>query len=169
MPQKHPNMIVAADADALTQVAAERMTACLRRSSARLAVRLTGGSAPERLYDVPATEPCRNAFHWNHTHRFHNDDRFVPRDGPRGNFGMAQRRRFHCVPVASGRYPQELKTLRGLRACTKRSTRSTREAVRPSGQGPNKCVGQRLCTINARKLHRSAAMSRSDLLSPTIG
>ena len=102
MPQKHPNMIVAADADALTQVAAERMTACLRRSSARLAVRLTGGSAPERLYDVPATEPCRNAFHWNHTHRFRNDDRFVPRDGPRGNFGMAQRRRCHCVRVPSG-------------------------------------------------------------------
>jgi len=116
-------MIVAADADALAQVAAERMLACLRRSSARLAIRLTGGSAPERLHDVLATKPCRNAFHWNHIHRLGNNDRFVPHDG-RSNFGMAQRRRFHCVPVpsrTSGRYPQELKTRRSLRACTKRS------------------------------------------------
>src|SRR5215475_10753240 len=104
------------------RLAAERMLACLRRSSARLAVRFTGGSAPERLYDVAATEPAAmpsigiiligsvtttasspvtahaaiSAWH-------------------SGGGAIV----FASLPATSGRYPQELKTRRSLRACTK--------------------------------------------------
>jgi len=51
----HPDVIVAADPEALARAAAERILARLRRSSGRSAVSLTGGSTPEHLYELLAS------------------------------------------------------------------------------------------------------------------
>jgi 6-phosphogluconolactonase len=98
----HRDMIVAADAEALARAAAERMLVCLRQSSGRSAVCLTGGSTPEHLYELLATEPYRDALTWNRIHWFWGDDRFVPHNDPRSNFGMARRRLLDRVPAPAG-------------------------------------------------------------------
>jgi 6-phosphogluconolactonase len=87
----HPDVIVAADPEALARAAAERILARLRRSSCRSAVSLTGGSTPEHLYELLATKPYRDALSWNRIHWFWGDDRFVPHNDPRSNFGVARR------------------------------------------------------------------------------
>ena len=98
----HPDVIVAADPEALARAAAERMLARLHRSNGRLAVCLTGGSAPQRLYELLAAGPYRNAISWEHIYWFWGDDRFVPHNDPRSNFGMARRLLLDRVPAPSG-------------------------------------------------------------------
>src|SRR5258706_15275084 len=87
----HPDGILAAGPEALARAAAERILAALRRSSGRSAVSLTGGSTPEHLYELLATKPYRDALSWNRIHWFWGDDRFVPHNDPRSNFGVARR------------------------------------------------------------------------------
>jgi 6-phosphogluconolactonase len=99
MPQKRPDVIVVADADALARAAAERVSARLRQSNGRLAVCLTGGSTPAHLYELLATQPYRDALSWNHIYWFWGDDRFVPHTDPRSNFGMARRLLLDRVPA----------------------------------------------------------------------
>jgi 6-phosphogluconolactonase len=101
MPQGHRDVIVVTDADAVARTAAERILARLRRSTDRFAVCLAGGSTPERLYELLAREPYRNAVSWKHVHWFWGDDRFVPHDDPRSNYGMARRLLLDRVPVRS--------------------------------------------------------------------
>jgi 6-phosphogluconolactonase len=103
MPRKPSYVIVVADADALARAAAERILARLRRSNGRLAVCLTGGSTPERLYEVLASERYRGALPWHHIHWFWGDDRFVPHNDPRSNFSLARRLLLDRVPAPSGK------------------------------------------------------------------
>ena len=102
MPQKRPDVIVVADANALARAAAERILARLNRSNGRLAVCLTGGSTPGRLYELLAGQPYRDALPWNHIYWFWGDDRFVPHNDPHSNFGMARRLLLDRVPAPSG-------------------------------------------------------------------
>jgi 6-phosphogluconolactonase len=102
MESKRSDLIVVADTDALAQTAAKRISARLKQRSGRLAVCLTGGSTPERLYAVLATELYRNALPWERIHWFWGDDRFVPYNDPRSNFGAARRLLLNHVPVPSG-------------------------------------------------------------------
>jgi 6-phosphogluconolactonase len=53
----NPDVIVAADAEALARAAAERILARLRQSSGRSADCFTGGSTLEHLYELLATNP----------------------------------------------------------------------------------------------------------------
>jgi 6-phosphogluconolactonase len=99
MGQDRPHVIVVADADALAKAAAERVLNRISQASGRLAVCLTGGSTPERLYELLATEPYRAAVPWDRVHWFWGDDRFVPLSDPRSNAGMARRRLLDDVPV----------------------------------------------------------------------
>ena len=102
MRQKHPDLTVVADADALAETAAERMVARLTKRAGRLAVCLAGGSTPERLYALLGGESYRKALPWDRIHWFWGDDRFVPHDDPRSNFGAARRLLLDRVPVPSG-------------------------------------------------------------------
>jgi 6-phosphogluconolactonase len=95
----HPDVIVAADAAELARLAAERMMARLPRSDGHLAVCLAGGSTPERLYKLLATEPYRDALPWQQIRWFWGDDRFVPDSDPRSNAAMARRLMLDRVPV----------------------------------------------------------------------
>jgi 6-phosphogluconolactonase len=102
MATKLPELTVAADAAALAQAAATRMLARLAAADGRLAVCLTGGSSPERLYQLLAAEPFRGALAWERIHGFWGDDRFVPASDPRSNSAMARRLLLDRVPAPSG-------------------------------------------------------------------
>jgi 6-phosphogluconolactonase len=90
--------IVAADADALAQAAAERIVALSSRPG-RIALCLSGGSTPKRLYEVLATPAFRDRMAWDRTHLFWGDERFVPPDDPRSNLAMVRAALLDHVPV----------------------------------------------------------------------
>jgi len=101
MDREQPHVIVAADADALAKMAAERVLARINQAGGRPAICLTGGSSPERLYELLATSPYRDAVAWHRVHCFWGDDRFVPQDDPRNNAGTARRLLLDRVPIPS--------------------------------------------------------------------
>jgi 6-phosphogluconolactonase len=99
MSREHPQLTVVADADALAKAAADRLLKRIDQTSGRLAVCLTGGSTPERLYELMATERFNKALPWDRIHWFWGDDRFVPQNDRRSNAGMARRLVLDRVPA----------------------------------------------------------------------
>jgi 6-phosphogluconolactonase len=87
-----------ADADALARAAEQWFIETVRSGGERIAVCLTGGSTPERLYrllqavDLP----------WERIHVFLSDERFVPPDDPRNNMSMARRALLDHVAIPAG-------------------------------------------------------------------
>jgi 6-phosphogluconolactonase len=88
---QHRELVVVADASAIAEAAAERLVGRVVAAKDRAAVCLTGGSSPEGLYRLLATEPWRRRVPWDRVHWFIGDDRFVPADDPLNNMGMARR------------------------------------------------------------------------------
>jgi 6-phosphogluconolactonase len=84
-------VIVLADAEEIAHRAAERLIANITQNADRVAVCLTGGSTPKRLYQLLATEPYRSRVPWSRVHWFIGDERFVESSHPHSNFGMARR------------------------------------------------------------------------------
>jgi 6-phosphogluconolactonase len=89
--QHKREVVVVADSAAVADAAAKRLLGCLATAKERAAVCLTGGSSPEGLYRLLATEPWRSQVPWDRVHWFIGDDRFVPADDPLSNMGMARR------------------------------------------------------------------------------
>ncbi|MGC1444548.1 MAG: 6-phosphogluconolactonase [Xanthobacteraceae bacterium] len=85
----HASVIAVADAAALATAAARRLIARVA-ASGRSAVCLTGGSSPQPLYRLLATEPWRSQVPWDRVHWFMGDDRFVPQSDPLSNMGTAR-------------------------------------------------------------------------------
>lgn len=76
--------------DALAREAAEWMVACLGEGSGKLAVALSGGSTPKRLYELLASEEFAGRVPWDRVHWFWGDERFVPPDDPSSNYRMVR-------------------------------------------------------------------------------
>jgi 6-phosphogluconolactonase len=89
--RQHREVIVVADPLALAEAAAKRLIARVKNAKDRAAVCLTGGSSPEGLYRLLASEPWRNEVPWERVHWFIGDDRFVWESDPLSNMGMARR------------------------------------------------------------------------------
>jgi 6-phosphogluconolactonase len=99
MSSTHPNLTIVPDAAALAQEAATRLLARLAEPRERFAVVLTGGSSPEGLYRLLATEPYCSQIPWQRVHWFWGDDRFVPQSDERSNAGAARRLFLDSVPA----------------------------------------------------------------------
>ena len=99
MPDAPPKLTIVPDADALAQAAAKRLLARLAEPRERFAVALTGGSSPEGLYRLLASEPYRSQVPWQRVHWFWGDDRFGPQDDSRSNAGAARRLFLDRVPA----------------------------------------------------------------------
>lgn len=84
-------IIVVADAEVLAQAAAARLVARINENPGQVAICLTGGSTPKRLYELLATDAWRGQIPWERVQWFMGDDRFVPPDHPDSNIGMAKR------------------------------------------------------------------------------
>lgn len=86
------NLLIVADARALTREAAQRFisigSAAIQRSD-RFTVALSGGSTPRELYEVLARD--HQDFAWDKVYFFWGDERCVPPDQPDSNFGLARR------------------------------------------------------------------------------
>lgn len=79
------------DPGALAQAAAARFAELARAAQTdrgAFHVALAGGSTPQRLYQVLATE-FRDRIDWGATHVYFGDERCVPPGHPDSNFGMA--------------------------------------------------------------------------------
>lgn len=78
----------------------------LNKTSGPFALALSGGSTPQALYSLMATEPYISRFPWERMHFFLGDDRFLPHDHKDSNFGMLQRLLFSKAPIpAANIYP----------------------------------------------------------------
>jgi 6-phosphogluconolactonase len=84
------NVTVFPDAEALAKTAAERVVARIGGNEGRVAVCLTGGSSPARLYELLRSLPYKNQIPWHRVHWFIGDDRFVPSSDPLNNMNMAR-------------------------------------------------------------------------------
>ena len=65
----------------------------------RFTLALTGGTTPEKTYGLLAQPHHATQLDWSKVFLFWGDDRFVPPDDPRSNFGMASRTLLDKVPV----------------------------------------------------------------------
>jgi 6-phosphogluconolactonase len=125
----HCRLISVSDPDALAQAAAERLLARIDANSGRIAICLTGGSSPKRLYALLAAEAYRSKIPWERVHWFIGDERFVPPGDPLHNMTMARQifldqcapaANIHPIPTDSAspdesarRYERELKSFYG--------------------------------------------------------
>jgi 6-phosphogluconolactonase len=130
VPARRPQLVVTQDAEALADTAARRLLDRIAQAPGRAAICLTGGSTPEPLYRLLATNRYRSRVPWERTHWFIGDDRFVPPEDPLSNIGMARRlfldsvgaprENVHAMPTTDGspgiaarHYEAELKRFYG--------------------------------------------------------
>jgi 6-phosphogluconolactonase len=125
-------VIVAADPAALATAAADRIIARIAANSGRVAICLSGGSSPKKLYELLATHAYRGRIPWERVHWFMGDERFVPITDSRNNMAMARKAfldrcappaNVHPIEIDSGspeeaarRYQRELKSFYGADA-----------------------------------------------------
>ncbi|MBR0836775.1 6-phosphogluconolactonase [Bradyrhizobium manausense] len=87
---EEPKLIVVADAEALAQAAAQRVMARIAANPGRIAICLTGGSSPKKLYELLGSAPWRGKLPWDRVHWFIGDERFVPDSDPLNNMTVAR-------------------------------------------------------------------------------
>ena len=92
-------LIVLPDPEAVARRAAEWMVDILAATEGVVAVALSGGSTPRRLYEHLAAPPCRDRFPWARTHWFWGDERCVPHADARSNYRMAAEALLSHAPV----------------------------------------------------------------------
>ncbi|MBR0842522.1 6-phosphogluconolactonase [Bradyrhizobium liaoningense] len=85
-----PKLIVEADAEALAQAAAERVMARIAANRSRIAICLTGGSSPKKLYQLLGSDAWCGKIPWDRVHWFIGDERFVPESDPLNNMAVAR-------------------------------------------------------------------------------
>jgi 6-phosphogluconolactonase len=89
-----PTVSVFPTADALAERAADLVietAAAAIRDRGRFTFALAGGSTPEKAYTLLAKPDRRDRIDWTKTLVFLGDERMVPADDSRSNFGMAKR------------------------------------------------------------------------------
>lgn len=99
------------DAETTARAAAEYLVGLVEGvPTRRLAVCLSGGSTPQRLYALLAGPDFRDRLPWERIDWFFGDDRAVPHDDPLSNVRMAREAfgdaipeaRFHPIPTEAG-------------------------------------------------------------------
>jgi 6-phosphogluconolactonase len=102
MANDNRHVIAVAGSAELAKMAAERVIARIAANTGRVAICLTGGSSPKQLYQLLATDGWRDQIPWDRVHWFIGDERFVPKDDPLNNMGMARRIFLdRCAPAAN--------------------------------------------------------------------
>jgi 6-phosphogluconolactonase len=86
----HRTIIRLADPDAVAEAAAARLLARSGANKGQIAICLTGGSGPQRLYGLLATERYRRQIPWERVHWFISDERFVAPGDPLHNMNAAR-------------------------------------------------------------------------------
>jgi 6-phosphogluconolactonase len=88
------------DVASLAAAAAERFVFAARACRGpRFDVVLTGGSTAPAVYRLLAEEPFASRIDWGRVHVWWTDERCVPPDDPRSNYGAAQEALLDRVPI----------------------------------------------------------------------
>ncbi|MGD9805006.1 MAG: 6-phosphogluconolactonase [Hyphomicrobiaceae bacterium] len=88
-----------ADAEALSRRVADWILDIAIATTDDVAICLSGGSTPRRLYECLAESRYRDAFPWARMHWFWGDERFVPRDDAMSNYRMARDALLSHAPI----------------------------------------------------------------------
>ncbi len=102
MQMSAPSIIICNDPDALAVRAADLVIQTARDAIAqrgRFTFALSGGSTPEKTYALLAEAHRASAIDWAQTFLFFGDERFVPTEDPRNNFGMVRKNLLARVPI----------------------------------------------------------------------
>jgi 6-phosphogluconolactonase len=94
-----------ADAEAVSQAAAREFVRCGAAASAargRFTVTLSGGSTPQRLFQLLADKPYRGQVDWKQVEVFWGDERCVPPDHKDSNYRMAREAMLDRLPIPPG-------------------------------------------------------------------
>ena len=95
-----PNTELTADAEATARAAAEHLLAIAESAPGeRVAICLSGGSTPKRLYALLASPGFVERVPWARIHWFFGDDRVVPWDDPLSNVRTVREAFGHAAPV----------------------------------------------------------------------
>ncbi|MBC8122729.1 MAG: 6-phosphogluconolactonase, partial [Gemmatimonadaceae bacterium] len=65
----------------------------------RFSVSLSGGSTPQKLYRLLATEPFASQIPWAGVHFFWGDERYVSQDHPDSNYRMVKQNLLDHIPI----------------------------------------------------------------------
>lgn len=91
------------DADAVAEAAARGFVSAAQAAiteRGRFLVALAGGRTPAAAYSQLAAEPWRDRVDWARVEFFWGDERAVPPDDPRSNYGMARRTLLRSLGIA---------------------------------------------------------------------
>src|SRR5438309_192288 len=94
-------LVVFPDPEALARGAAVWLKDRIAPLKGRIAIALSGGSTPRRLFQLMGSE-FKDQFPWPRMHFFWGDERFVPRDSPDSNFRMVYEALLSKIAVPPG-------------------------------------------------------------------
>ena len=100
------------DGDALALRVADLFALAAQEAAAargRFAVALSGGETPRALYKLLARQQFSQKVPWRRVQLYWGDERCVPQDDPRSNYGMARDAFIKHVPIA----PENVHRMRG--------------------------------------------------------
>ena len=83
----------------LAQRLADWIVTRIGERAGRVALCLSGGTTPRRLYELLGVAPRRERLPWARIHCFWGDERFVPDNDARSNFHMAHQALLAQVPI----------------------------------------------------------------------
>jgi 6-phosphogluconolactonase len=101
MKREFGDVVVFPDAEALARGAAIWLKDRIAPLQGRVAIALSGGSTPRRLFQLMGSD-FSGEFPWARMHFFWGDERFVPPENPESNFRMANEALLSKVPVPPG-------------------------------------------------------------------
>lgn len=87
------------DREALARRAADWLVEIALAARVVFRISLSGGSTPQRLYELLAEPPYRDVFPWARVHCFWGDERFVPKSDARSNYRMVYEALLSRVPI----------------------------------------------------------------------
>ncbi len=102
---EHPAVRVYDSIEDLSSAAADVVVSCSEQKDkpARgVAVALSGGTTPKRLFSILAADPYRARIDWSSLHLFWTDERCVPPGDRNSNFGMLKRTLLDEVMIPEG-------------------------------------------------------------------
>jgi 6-phosphogluconolactonase len=97
-----PNVQIFPDVEFLARSAADQfiqLAATAIQSHGIFSVALSGGSTPQSLYQILASEPFSEQVNWSQVHLFWGDERCVPPDHPDSNYFHAYKTLITNVPI----------------------------------------------------------------------
>jgi 6-phosphogluconolactonase len=95
-----PELAVHPDPASLARAVAGRIADLSHRADARpVAIALSGGSTPKRLYETLAVPPFANEIDWSGVELFFGDERCVPPDHADSNYGMTVKALLSKIPA----------------------------------------------------------------------